>query len=433
MRVGVLGVGYVGLVTGACFAELGNEVVCYDIDAEKIAMLSRGELPIFEPGLEEIVRRNRKERRLSFTTEVATAVHEAAVVVLAVGTPSTANGEADLSQIFSAAISIARSVTGPTILVIKSTVPVGTADKVRKLVASEAQYDLAVVSNPEFLKEGDAINDFMKPDRVVIGTTDLNARSIMKQLYEPFVHGLDRTMFMDNRSAELTKYVANSMLAMRVSFMNDVAMLCEKVGADVDAVRTGVGADPRIGRKFLFAGPGFGGSCFPKDLRALAATGRSVGHPLALVDAAIQVNEQQKAVMTKKIVTHFGEDLGGRRFTVWGVAFKPNTDDIREAPALALIQSLLQRGAAVTLRDPAATHEARKVFGDDLSYSESDYDSVLGADALILMTEWREFRTPDFAKIRRNMASAVLFDGRNIWDPAFVRSLGFTYYGIGRQ
>ena len=433
MRITVAGTGYVGLVAGVCFAELGNHVICCDIDSSKVEQLNRGETPIYEPGLEPLLRRNLAEERISFTTDLSSSIAQSEVAFIAVGTPSASTGEADIGQVLAIAGEIGRAMRGPLIVVIKSTVPVGTADQVRRAIAAETRLPFTVVSNPEFLKEGDAVNDFTKPNRVIIGTEDRNAQEVMRRLYEPFVHAYDRIIWMDNRSAELTKYAANAMLALRISFMNEMANLCDKLGADVDLVRRGVGTDPRIGPKFLFPGPGFGGSCFPKDLRALVAISRNVDMELASVGAAIKINEGQRDVVYGKLATQFqGSSLRGRRLTVWGLAYKPNTDDVRESPAIALVQRLVAEGARVVVRDPAATAAARKVLGDTVEYAENDYPAVEGAEALVLMTEWREFRTPDFARIKSLMANPVLVDARNIWNREHVRSLGFTYCGIGR-
>ena len=433
MRVCVIGTGYVGLVAGAGFADMGNDVVCCDIDAEKIARLSRGELPIFEPGLEPLVKHNLGEGRLVFTTAIEQAVSKAEIVFVAVGTPPGPDGEADLSQIFAAGASIGRGLKGFTVVAIKSTVPVGTSDRLRDTIAANTTQLFAVISNPEFLKEGDAVNDFMKPDRVIVGATDPRAVDVLRHVYAPFLRTSDRLIAMDPHSAELTKYAANTMLAIRISFMNEMAGLCERLGADVDAVRRGVGADPRIGNKFLFPGSGYGGSCFPKDIKALLTTARGAGAAVEIADAAQRVNERQKRVLGEKVVAHFGGQLAGKKIALWGLAFKPGTDDIREAPALVLIDQLLAAGARVAAHDPAANAAVRKQLGDRIELASAAYDAVKDAAALVLVTEWHEFRRPNFERIKQLLAQPVLFDGRNIWDPGYVRSLGFTYYGIGRK
>jgi UDPglucose 6-dehydrogenase len=428
-----MGTGYVGLVAGAGFADFGNDVICVDIDAEKIERLRRGILPIYEPGLDKLVEHNVEEQRLSFTTNIEEAVRGADVVLIAVGTPPGADGSADLSQVLAAARSIGRAMTGFTVVVTKSTVPVGTAAKLEAELAKATDQPFAVVSNPEFLKEGDAVADFMKPDRVIIGTSDERARDVMKHLYAPFVRTNDRVLFMDALSAELTKYASNAMLATRISFMNDMANLCERVGADVEMVRRGMGMDPRIGAKFLFPGIGYGGSCFPKDVRAAMSTGKEYGWPLEILDAVHRVNERQKGVLADKIIRHFGGNVRGKKIAVWGLAFKPGTDDIREAPALIVIDRLLAAGAKISGHDPVAHEAVQKVLGDKIEYAELNYDAAQGASAVALMTEWHQFRRPNFKRLKEIMAEPVLFDGRNVWDSEEVRGLGFTYYGIGRK
>jgi UDPglucose 6-dehydrogenase len=434
MKLCVIGTGYVGLVTGAGFADMGNDVTCADIDAAKIALLEAGTMPIHEPGLDAIVAYNVSEGRLTFTTDVAGAVRGAEVVFIAVGTPPGADGSADLSQVLGVAASIGAALTGFTVIVTKSTVPVGTAARVRAAIGRCAAAPFAVASNPEFLKEGDAINDFMKPDRIVIGTDDARAREVLRRLYEPFTRTSDRIIYMDCPSAELTKYASNAMLATRISFMNDVARLCDRLGADIELVRKGMGADPRIGPRFLFPGTGYGGSCFPKDVKALVATAREAGGGLDILEAVERVNDRQKGILAEKILGHFGPDLSGRRVAVWGVAFKPGTDDVREAPALVLVGALLQAGAAVALHDPVATETGRRALGDDprITWHGHPYDACDGADALALVTEWHQFRRPNFGRIKGLLRQPVLFDGRNVWEPDIVRGLGFTYYGIGR-
>ena len=433
MKICVIGTGYVGLVAGAGFADMGNEVTCCDIDESKIAMLRRGQLPIYEPGLEKLVGHNVAEHRLSFTTDVPAGVAGAEVILLAVGTPPSPDGSADLSHIFRAAETVARALTGWAVIVTKSTVPVGTGDKIEAVCRQYASHDFAVASNPEFLKEGDAVNDFMKPERVILGTGDRRAIATMEALYAPFTRSRDRMLVMDRRSAELTKYAANSMLATRISFMNDLANLCELLGADIELVRKGMGTDTRIGNKFLYAGPGFGGSCFPKDLRAAISTARDVGSRLEILEAVVAVNERQKHRLGTRIVEHFGGgSLADKRIAVWGLAFKPGTDDIREAAALVLIEDLLAAGARVVATDPVAIAAARAVLGDRIELEPSHHKCAEGADALALVTEWHEYRRPNLARLRAAMRSPVVFDGRNVWDPAEMRAAGFTYYGIGR-
>jgi UDPglucose 6-dehydrogenase len=432
MKICVIGTGYVGLVAGAGFADMGNDVVCCDVDAQKIEGLKRGVMPIYEPGLEKLVTLNVTEGRLTFTTDVAHGVAGAEVILLAVGTPPGPDGSADLSFILKAAEQVGSALTGWAVVVTKSTVPVGTGDKIEAIIKKVAKHEFAVTSNPEFLKEGDAVNDFMKPDRVVVGTDDKRAVETLRALYAPFTRTTDRMLVMDRRSAELTKYAANSMLATRISFMNDLANLCELLGADIELVRKGMGSDARIGPRFLFAGPGFGGSCFPKDLRAAISTGREVGYRLEVLDAVVAVNERQKQRLGEKIVAHFGGDLNGKRIAIWGLAFKPGTDDIREAPALVLIDRLLTAGATVSASDPVAIEAVRKQLGDRIQYDESHYECAKGADALALVTEWHEFRRPSFERLKSSMRQPVLFDGRNVWSPAELRAAGFTYYGIGR-
>ncbi len=433
MRLAVLGTGYVGLVAGAGFADFGNDVVCVDIDAEKVARLGRGILPIYEPGLEPLVKRNVEEQRLSFTTDIATAVRGADVVFIAVGTPSAHDGSADLSQVLGAAESIGRAMTGFTVVVTKSTVPVGTAQKIKNAISKVTQQPFAVGSNPEFLKEGDAVNDFMKPDRVIIGSDDDRAIDVLRHLYAPFVRTNDRILTMDAISAELTKYASNAYLATRISFMNDMANLCERVGADVEMVRRGMGMDPRIGPKFLFPGVGYGGSCFPKDVKAAMHTAREHGGSLEILEAVHRVNERQKGVLADKIIKQLGGSVDGKTIAIWGLAFKPGTDDVREAPALTVIEKLLAGGARIHAHDPVANECAQKVLGERIRYFDNNYDAADGADALALLTEWHQFRRPNFKRLKERMRGAHLFDGRNIWEPEEVRALGFTYEGIGRR
>jgi UDPglucose 6-dehydrogenase len=431
MKISVIGTGYVGLVAGTCFADSGNDVTCVDVDEAKIRSLREGGIPIYEPGLEELVKKNAKEGRLSFTTDLAAAVSTSQVVFIAVGTPESEAGDADLGYVLQAAEQIGRALKKYTVIVDKSTVPVGTCEQVRAAIAKVTHVEFDVVSNPEFLKEGAALDDFLKPDRVVIGTASERARKVMGELYAPFVRTENPILFMDARSAELTKYAANAMLATRISFMNDIALLCEKVGADSDAVRKGMGADRRIGYPFLFPGVGYGGSCFPKDVKALMATARDFGLEFDLMRAVERTNERQKRLLLSKAVKHFG-DLAGKRYAVWGLAFKPKTDDMREAPSIELIEGLLGKGATVACHDPVAEKVARKRFGDRIRYAQGPYETLERADALFLVTEWNEFRHPDYERMKSLMAQPVIFDGRNVFDPVLMKERGFTYYGVGR-
>ena len=432
MRISVIGAGYVGLVAGTCFADSGNDVVCVDLDSAKVTALSAGQVPIYEPGLDDLVKKNLKEQRLSFTTDLAAAVAGSQVVFIAVGTPTGQNGDADLQYVLAAARDIGSALTGYAVVVDKSTVPVGTADLVRDEIAKVTRHPFDVVSNPEFLKEGAALDDFLKPDRVVIGSDSEKARALMAELYAPFVRTEHPIIFMDTRSAELTKYAANAMLATRISFMNDIAALCEKVGADVDLVRKGMGADKRIGYPFLFPGVGYGGSCFPKDVKALVATARDHGIEFDLLRAVERTNERQKKLLVAKAVKHFGPDFSGKTFAVWGLAFKPKTDDMREAPSVEVIEGLLGKGARIRAFDPVAQQTARRVLNDRVTFVERPYDALEGADALFVVTEWNEFRHPDFERMKSLMRAPVVFDGRNIYSPAKMRELGFSYFGIGR-
>jgi len=434
MRIAVVGTGYVGLVAGTCFADSGHEVICVDVDEAKIAQLRRGETPIYEPGLGELLERNLKAERLSFTSDLVATVRSCEVVFIAVGTPQGEDGNADLRVAMKVAHQVADAAERYTVVVNKSTVPVGTASRMQAEIAARTKVPIDVVSNPEFLKEGAAIDDFQRPDRIVIGAASEKARQILAELYAPFVRTESPIYFMDPRSAELTKYAANAMLATRISFMNEMAMLCERVGADVDAVRKSMGADKRIGHPFLFPGVGYGGSCFPKDVKALVATARNHGLDFALLAAVDAVNDRQKRLLAQKSRTHFEARGGirGKRVGVWGLAFKPKTDDIRASPALALIEELLADGAIVTAHDPVAMEASRKQLGDRVTYAQSPYAALEGAEALFLVTEWNEFRQPDFARVLKAMAQPVLFDGRNIWNPVRLRDLGFTYYGVGR-
>lgn len=430
MKLAVIGTGYVGLVAGTCFAESGNDVICVDIDERKIASLTEGGVPIYEPGLEEMVRRNVAEQRLSFTTDLAAAVKKSAVIFIAVGTPQGANGIADLTQVRATAAAIARAMDGAKIIVNKSTVPVGTADLIRDVVAQGTSHPFSVVSNPEFLKEGAAIEDFMKPDRVVLGGSDQPAIETLRELYEPFVRTGNPILVMDSRSAEMTKYAANAMLATKISFINEVAGLCEKVGADVDEVRRAIGLDRRIGPHFIFPGVGYGGSCFPKDIRAMI--NMDSDGELSLLRAVEKVNERQKGILVEKVLRHFGADIRGLTFAIWGLSFKPRTDDMRDAPSITVIEALLKAGAGIRAFDPVASGEAKKIFGDRIQYAKRNYEALEGADALLILTDWNEFRRPDFQRIKERLKNAVIFDGRNLYDPAELRKKGFRYYSIGR-
>jgi len=432
MRVAVVGTGYVGLVAGACFAESGNDVVCVDNNHAKVRLLRRGKIPIYEPGLEELVRRNRTEKRLNFTTTLPKAVRDSAVVFIAVGTPQGEDGSADLKHVLEVAREIARAMNGYKVIVNKSTVPVGTSEKVREVIRRETTHPFSVVSNPEFLKQGAAIDDFMKPDRVVVGAEDPRAQALMLELYEPFTRTGAPIMMMDCASAELSKYAANAMLATRISFMNEVANVCELVAADVDQVRRAIGADKRIGPSFLFPGVGYGGSCFPKDVRAMRRFAADNAYDFKILDAVEQVNTLQKTKLLALMRKHFGS-LKGKTVAVWGLAFKPRTDDMREAPAIPLIEALLLAGVEVQAFDPEAVRVARGIFGSRITYAASGYDAVKGADALAIVTEWNEFRRPDFGKMRAVMRSPVVFDGRNLFAPAHMKQHGFTYYSIGRR
>jgi UDPglucose 6-dehydrogenase len=433
MNIAVIGTGYVGLVAGACFADSGNDTVCVDINAEKIARLRAGEVPIYEPGLEELIVRNVREGRLTFTTDLAGTVGDSQVVFIAVGTPEGESGEADLSHVLAAAEAIGRSLRQYTLVVDKSTVPVGTAERVRRTIAAVTKVEFDVVSNPEFLKEGAALEDFTKPDRVVIGTDSERARAVMAELYAPFVRTGSPLLFMDAASAELTKYAANAMLATRISFMNDISCLCERVGADVEMVRKGMGADKRIGHSFLFPGVGYGGSCFPKDVKALGVTARDVGVEFDLLRAVERTNERQKRLLVHKALRHFGSSLEGLHLGVWGLSFKPKTDDMREAPSVEIIEGLLAKGARIVAHDPVATDSARRVFGNRITYAPGPYLAAEGVDALFIVTEWNEFRQPDFDRLKHIMKAPVIFDGRNLFEPERMRARGFTYFCLGRS
>lgn len=433
MRLSVVGTGYVGLVVGACFAETGNDVTCVDVDAAKIDGLRQNVIPIYEPGLEELVERNQREGRLSFTTDLAAAVSTSEVVFIAVGTPPDEDGSADLTHVLDAATAIGQHLAAETLVVTKSTVPVGTADKVRAAVAQHARFPFHVCSNPEFLKEGAAVEDSMRPDRVIVGADSDRARTIIAELYAPFVRTGKPVLFMDVASAEMTKYAANAMLATRITFMNEIANLCEKVGANVDSVRRGIGSDPRIGASFLFPGPGYGGSCFPKDVQALAAIAAAHGAPMRIVEAVHAANERQKERLFEILSAALGGAVAGRRIALWGLSFKPRTDDMRDAPSLVLIERLLAAGARVVAHDPAAMREARRRLGERIAYADNAYDACAGADALVVVTDWNEYRHPNFERMRGALATPVVIDGRNLYEPARMAALGFTYRSIGRS
>jgi len=432
MNIAVIGTGYVGLVAGTCFAEIGNDVSCVDIDEQKINMLKSGKVPIYEPGLEEMVRRNTAEQRLSFTTDLAEAVKKSPIIFIAVGTPQGANGRANLDYVRATAKAIAESMDSFKIIVTKSTVPVGTADQIKDWIGAATAQPFAVISNPEFLKEGAAVEDFMKPDRVVLGGDNPEALDAVKELYEPFVRTGNPILIMDSRSAEMSKYASNAILATKISFINEVARLCEQMRADIGEVRRAISLDRRIGPHFIFPGVGYGGSCFPKDIRAMISMGGDEPE-MFLLKAVEQVNERQKGLLIEKIKRHFGAELSGLTFAIWGLAFKPRTDDMRDAPAITVIESLVGAGARVQAFDPEAMEEARKMFGDRIQYTHRNYDALHGASALLILTEWNEFRRPDFDRVKKLMMHPVIFDGRNIYDPADLRKLGFTYYSIGRD
>lgn len=436
MKVVVIGTGYVGLVTGACLAEVGTDVVCVDVNAEKIENLKKGILPIYEPGLEEVVLRNYKNGRLSFSTKLTEVIPGADVAFIAVGTPPGEDGSADLKYVIGVANEIGSAINGYIVVVTKSTVPVGTAVKVNNAIAeaqakrnAEVPYDVA--SNPEFLKEGAAVQDFLKPDRIVIGISNDRAKKILGDLYHPFVLNGHPVLFMDIASAEMTKYAANAMLATKISFMNDIANLCELVGADVNKVRVGIGSDPRIGNRFIYPGIGYGGSCFPKDVKALARTGKEKGHTLRILEAVEEVNNDQKKRMFDKVSRHFDGNLQGKTFAIWGLSFKPNTDDMREAPSIVLIEALITAGAKVNVFDPVAMHEAKKDLNDTVQWCDSLYTAAKGTDAIILVTEWNEFRLPDWNRLKADVKGTVIFDGRNIYDDVNLQKAGFVYYGVG--
>lgn len=433
MKIAVVGTGYVGLVTGTCLAETGNQVTCVDINEKKVEMMKNGQLPIYEPGLELLFNRNIGQNRLRFTTHLEEAVAEAKIIFLALPTPPGGDGAADLSYVLGAAKDIAKLIKEYKVIVTKSTVPVGTADKVTAIMKQHTSVEFAVVSNPEFLREGVAVDDFMKPDRVVIGTMDERARKLMGELYSPYVRQGNPIVFMDERSSELTKYAANSFLATKISFMNEIANLCERVGADVDMVRRGIGADDRIGRRFLFSGIGYGGSCFPKDVQALAKSAEENEYEFKILNSVMRVNELQKKLLVEKVKKYFKGDIQGKKFALWGLAFKPETDDIREAPSLYVIDELLKAGAEVTAFDPEAMNNVKTLLGDKISYAENQYDALKGADALLIVTEWPVFRTPDFDLLENLLKNKVIFDGRNLYDLQKMIDCGFYYNSIGRK
>jgi UDPglucose 6-dehydrogenase len=440
LKITVIGTGYVGLVTGTCLAEVGNEVLCLDLDPGKIDMLQAGGIPIYEPGLEDMVKRNVAAGRLSFTTDIEASVAFGQIQFIAVGTPPDEDGSADLQYVVAAARNIGRYMTDPKLVVDKSTVPVGTADRVKAALAEElakrgVAIEFNVASNPEFLKEGAAVEDFMKPDRIVIGTDSEEATALLRQLYAPFQRNRDRLTVMDVKSAELTKYAANAMLATRISFMNELAVLAEKLGADIEQVRHGIGSDPRIGYDFLYAGCGYGGSCFPKDVQALRRTGQENGIPLRVLDAVEAANDAQKQILIHKLTAKLGTDLKGKRFAMWGLAFKPNTDDMREAPSRSMLEALWAMGAAVSAYDPAAMEETRRIYGEraDLLLVDSPMDALKGADALLIVTEWKVFRSPNFDTMKALLKAPLVFDGRNLYEPQAMREMGFDYLPIGRQ
>jgi len=433
MRIAVIGTGYVGLVSGTCFAETGNDVVCVDIDESKVNKLSNGQITIFEPGLEVLFERNLKQNRLSFTTDLKAGIKGAELIFLALPTPPGEDGSADLKYVLGVAEELGHILEEYAVIVDKSTVPVGTADRVREKIALNAKVEFDVVSNPEFLREGVAVDDFMKPDRVVVGTSSDRAQKVMERLYAPFMRQGNPIIFMDERSAEMTKYAANSFLATKITFMNEVANLCEKVGANVDAVRRGIGTDSRIGKRFLFAGIGYGGSCFPKDVQALAMTSEENNYEFRILKSVMEVNQAQKTKLIEPLKDHFGGSLKGKKIAMWGLAFKPNTDDIREAPALENIKILLEMGASVAAYDPEAMDNIKKEIGDSITYAESPYGALVDADALMIVTEWPVFRNPDFQAVGKLLKEKLIFDGRNLFEPEQMQELGYTYYSIGRE
>ncbi len=431
MKIAMIGTGYVGLVSGTCFAETGNDVICVDNDAEKINLLNKGQVPIYEPGLDELIKRNVKEGRLTFTTDIGAAVRDSLLIFICVGTPPKDDGSADLSSVWHVAEEVAKNINGYKLVVTKSTVPVGTTERVREIIAHKTIENFDVASNPEFLKEGAAINDFMKPDRIVVGTDTPQASDIMQELYSQFVRTGKPILYMDIRSSELTKYAANAMLATRISFMNEIANLCDKIGADINAVRIGMGTDPRIGSSFLFPGVGYGGSCFPKDVRAIVEVAREFDYEMRILPMVEDVNTCQKKLLAKKIIDYFDGNLQGKKIAVWGLSFKPKTDDMRDAPSIDIIEGLLAAGAVIEAYDPVAMDEARKIFGDRIKYGEKNYDVLKDADALVVITEWNEFREPDFDRLTTLMKQKVIFDGRNIYDGKKLKGRSFDYFGMG--
>lgn len=433
MKISVIGTGYVGLVVGTCFAESGNDVICVDIDERKLKMLRKGESPIYEPGLTDLLKKNLAEDRIKFMSDLSQAVTKSDIIFLALPTPQSEDGSADLRHVLDVARKIGDLMNGYKVVVNKSTVPVGTADRVKEIISKQTRYEFDVVSNPEFLKEGAAVNDFMKPDRIVIGTRSERALAMMQDLYAPFIRTGNPVIVMDERSSELTKYASNAFLATKVSYMNEIANLCERVGADIDFVRKGMGTDARIGQQFLFAGVGYGGSCFPKDVSALIKTSSEHGYELKIVNAVEDVNKKQKRIIVDKIKHHFKSHLKGSTIALWGLSFKPNTDDIREAPALQIIEALLKEGVTLRVHDPEAMEETKRRIGNSVKYFDNNYDALKGADALIVVTEWNEFRRPDFDRMKNLMKSPVIFDGRNIYSPEKIRERGFVYFGIGRN
>jgi len=433
MQIAVVGTGYVGLVTGTCFAETGNNVICVDIDAAKVEKMKNGEVPIYEPHLDVLFERNIKQGRLAFTTDLKSAIDKAQIIFLALPTPPGEDGSADLSYILNVAEELGKIITDYKVIIDKSTVPVGTAEKVTAAVAKNATADFDVVSNPEFLREGFAVDDFLKPDRVVIGTRSAKAKQILEKLYKPFVRQGNPVIFMDEKSAELTKYAANAFLATKITFMNEIANYCELIGADVDAVRRGMGTDTRIGNRFLFPGIGYGGSCFPKDVQALAKSGKEVGYDFEIINSVMDVNHRQKVTMAQKIKAYFGDDLSGKKLALWGLSFKPDTDDIREAPALYIIDELVAAGAEITAYDPAAIANVKSEIGGKINYTESQYKVLENADALLIATEWSAFRSPDFDKVSSLLKEKVIFDGRNLYDLESMRNLNYHYESVGRK
>jgi UDPglucose 6-dehydrogenase len=433
MNIAVIGTGYVGLVVGSCFAESGNDLICVDNNAEKIANLEKGIIPIYEPGLPDLIERNVRDGRLKFTTDLQAAVRSSKVIFIAVGTPTTPSGAADLSAVYAVATAIGKAMNDYKVLVTKSTVPVGTAEAIRDLVRKETRQTFDVVSNPEFLKQGAAVEDFMRPDRIVIGCDNPKPAEILRELYSPFVRTGSPIMVSDIRTAEMVKYAANAFLAARISFMNEISNLCEAVGADVDMVRKGLAADARIGPAFLFPGVGYGGSCFPKDTRALIQTGREHSTPMRILEAVEAVNSEQAVRYVDRVLRHFDGDIKGKKFGVWGLAFKPRTNDMRDAPAITIINKLLSQGATISAYDPEAMEEGKRIFGSRIEYAPSNYECIVGADALLLVTEWQAFRNPNFERIKDVMRRPVVFDGRNIYEAGHLSELGFTYYGIGRK